>query len=136
MSYRRLTIRYGLLPEPESFSLPWNAHVPVPLVRPHWRPPVDFFGTAAELQVRVEVAGMVEGDFAVRLQGESLVIEGERRWEGEPGGDLCFHAAEIRYGPFRLELPVGPGYDARGLEVAYERGLLRVRLARQPKEDA
>lgn len=133
MRHRRLTIRYGYLPEAAGNTLPWNAHVPMPLARPHWTPPVDFFESADSLFARVEVAGMVEGDFKVSLAGQVLVIEGERRWEGLPDERTCCIAAEIRYGPFRIELNVGSGFEAAQLVARYDRGFLLVELPKNPE---
>ncbi len=130
MRFRRLSIRYGST-EPGFFHLPWNAHLPMALARPHWRPPFDCFESADELCVRVELAGIDERELQVTLFEQTLVVEGVRRWTGLPGGNCCLRAAQIPYGPFRLEVPVGSGLRVEALEVHYERGLLTVRLPKK-----
>jgi HSP20 family molecular chaperone IbpA len=39
-----------------------------------------------------------------------------------------YHAAGIRQGPFRVEVPLTLAVDADGVEASYDRGLLRVRV--------
>jgi HSP20 family molecular chaperone IbpA len=41
---------------------------------------------------------------------------------------VVFHAAGVRQGPFRLELPLPAPVDPDGVEARYERGLLRIAL--------
>jgi HSP20 family molecular chaperone IbpA len=41
---------------------------------------------------------------------------------------VVFHAAGVRQGPFRLELPLPAAIDANRVEARYERGLLRIAL--------
>ncbi|HME91536.1 MAG TPA: Hsp20/alpha crystallin family protein [Myxococcaceae bacterium] len=127
MRFRQLSIRYHeLVPEgPRLFGDPWLFVFPVPVARPEWRPPVDYWETAAELGVKVEIAGMSEEDFDIVLYQDILVIEGERRWYSSEGR---FHLAEIRHGPFRLEVPLASNIDRERVTARYEQGFLQVVL--------
>lgn len=130
MRFRQLSIRYReVVPSaPRLFGDPWLFVFPIPLARPEWRPPVDFCETAEELAVKVEVAGMSEEDFDIVLYEDILVIEGERRW---CAADARFHLAEIRYGPFRLEVPLRGELDRERVSARYDRGFLRVVLPKR-----
>ncbi len=97
------------------------------LARPEWRPPVDYWETADELAVKVEVAGMSEEQFEILVYEDILVIQGERPWHAAPA-ETRFHLAEIRHGPFRLELPIPSGVDRERVAARYERGFLIVVL--------
>lgn len=127
MRFRQLSIRYHeLVPQgPRLFGDPWLFVFPVPVARPEWRPPVDYWETAKELSIKVEVAGMSEDDFDIVLYQDILVIEGERRWNSS---EARFHLAEIRHGPFRLELRIPGNIDRERVTARYDRGFLQVAL--------
>jgi len=127
MRFRQVSIRYHeLVPEgPRLFGDPWLFVFPVPVARPEWRPPVDYWETSEELAIKVEIAGMSEVDFDIVLYQDILVIEGERRWYSS---EARFHLAEIRYGPFRLELTIPSNIDRERVTARYDRGFLQVVL--------
>lgn len=127
MRFRQLSIRYHeLVPQgPRLFGDPWVLVFPLPVARPEWRPPVDYWETGEELGVKVEMAGMSEEGFDIVLYQDILVIEGDRRWYST---EARFHLAEIRHGPFRLELPIPSNIDRERVTARYERGFLQVLL--------
>jgi HSP20 family protein len=61
-----------------------------------------------------------------------LVVEGRRQLAAEPG-PARYHAAAIRQGPFRLEVPLPVAVDHDRVDARYERGVLRITL---PKRQA
>jgi HSP20 family protein len=94
---------------------------------PLWRPNVDVYETTACLAVTIEVAGVEADDLDVALYEDALVVSGERRLPPcDPDG--VFHAAEIRRGPFRVEIPLAVPVLAERVEARQEQGLVRVRL--------
>ncbi len=130
MRYRRLSYRYTEIVSalgPGPLGDPWQARLPVTLARTYWRPPVDLYETETAFIVKTEVAGMAEEDFEVLLYEDTLVIEGTRPWE-QPGEEARFHAVEVRYGPFRVEVPIRASIDRDRVEARYERGFLVVML--------
>jgi HSP20 family molecular chaperone IbpA len=98
----------------------------VPIARPEWRPPVDYSETTDEVAIKIEVAGLAEDDFEILLYEDVIVIGGERRWRSS--GEARFHLAEIRYGPFRLELPIPTSVNRERVTARYERGFLVIQL--------
>ena len=130
MRFRRLSIRYRELSPGAALRLfgdPWILPLPIPMTRPEWRPPVDYCETNTELAVKIEVAGMTEEQFEILLYQDVLVIEGDRPWRSS-GAEARFHLAEIRYGPFRLELPIPFDIDRERVTARYEQGFLTVHL--------
>lgn len=130
MRYRRLSYRYAEVvsrigPQPPGNL--WSVRLPVTLARPQWQPPADLYETPTALIVKAEVAGMSDEDFEITLYDDALVIEGVRSWE-LPDGETHFHAVEVRYGPFRLEVPFRVAIDRDRVEARYERGFLSVTL--------
>ncbi len=104
-------------------------------VRPEWRPPLDLYETPEAVVVELELAGVREEGLSVTLYADTLVVEGLRDAD-RPEGPLVYHVAEIRRGPFRVELPI-PGRVEREQAIAqYERGILRVYLPRPAPVDS
>ncbi|OUL17889.1 heat-shock protein Hsp20 [Nostoc sp. T09] len=135
MRYRRLGYRYakvissiGLKPfrNLKNLSL-------LTLSEPQWQPAADLYETPTALIVKAELAGMKEEDFDITLYHDALVIEGMRSWES-PDKPMQFHAVEIHYGPFRLEIPLSIAIDKEAVEARYELGFLYVTLPKAEEE--
>ncbi len=122
-------IRYTRFAEAamETFADPW---LRLPSVaRPEWRPACDVLETASEWLVKAELAGLDEDALEILLYEDGLVVEGRRPWGAGPTGwDVRVHAAEIRHGPFRLALRLPGSVERDAASVAYERGMLVLRL--------
>ena len=101
------------------------------LMETRWRPDADIYETASAFEIVVDLAGVGDDDFEVQLFEDALVVEGQRRLLA-PRESAVYHAASIRQGPFRLNLPLPGSIDADRVEAHYDRGLLRVTL---PKDD-
>ena len=130
MRYRRLSYRYTSVTH---HAITW----PVALWRrevlggtfgaQQWRPDADVRESASAIEIVVDVAGIEEDAIEVQLFDDALVVEGERRLAACEEG-VVFHAAGVRQGPFRLELPLPAPVDPGGVDARYERGLLRIAL--------
>jgi HSP20 family protein len=129
MRYRRFVGRHVTL-----FSLvapaagdllrgPWAG---VRVAPPHWRPAADIWESAGAYTVTVELAGVEPERLDVQLYADALVVEGERPARAPAGG--VSHSAEIRHGPFRLEVALPGDVDPEGVDAGYEQGLLQITL--------
>jgi len=94
-----------------------------------WHPPTDVYETDEHYVVRVEVAGMREGDFSISLANNMLVISGLR---GDPAIKRAYHQIEIGYGEFYSEVVLPGPVNDRDVEAIYEDGFLRVKLTKSP----
>jgi HSP20 family protein len=133
MQYRRFSYRYTSIftgiasPLPSHF---WGSHVPVSFAQPQWQPPADLYETATNLIVKAEIAGMAEENFNISLYKDALVIEGVRSWD-IPEGQEQYHAVNIHYGSFRLEIPLKQEIQPDQIQARYDRGFLYVILAKK-----
>lgn len=102
-----------------------------------WRPPTDVYEAEETLQVRVEIAGMREADFAIELNGRLLTIRGLRQETSErerltplakPAYQRVVHQMEIRFGEFNIELELPFPVDTEQVQATYSDGFLRVTL--------
>jgi len=124
MRYRRVTYQYTISTRAESAR---SAVAVEPL---SWRPSADLVESATEIRLVVELAGVAEDDIEILLFENAMVIQGRRDLPVSPA-DGVFRAAEIRHGPFRLELALPPTIDHRGVTASFDRGLLSVSLPRR-----
>ncbi|OQA43967.1 MAG: Small heat shock protein IbpB [Chloroflexi bacterium ADurb.Bin325] len=90
-----------------------------------WRPPTDVYETDDQVVVRVEIAGLEEGDYEIVLEGRTLVVAGERR-DATP--KLAFQQMEIRHGKFRSQVHLPWALEVGGQQAVYENGLLIITL--------
>lgn len=93
-----------------------------------WRPLADIHESAQMISVKIELAGMKEEDIEVTLYKDALVVSGERLDDHEHGVNLYYHEAQIRYGPFRVEVFIPAPVDADAATARYENGFLWVDL--------
>jgi HSP20 family protein len=93
-----------------------------------WRPPVDIHETETLLSIKMELAGIREDNLEVTLYDNALVVTGAREDDSDHDEPICYHEAQVHYGPFRAEvlLPLPVQHDA--VTALYENGFLRVRL--------
>lgn len=133
MRYRRLSYRYAMMIRSGpawAFGEVWPSDRLRLLVQAHWRPDADTYETAGSIEIVVDLAGVEEDDVDVQLFEDALVVEGRRQLPACEEGAV-YHAAGIRQGPFRLELPLPAPVDPERVEARYDRGLLRVTLAKR-----
>jgi HSP20 family protein len=93
----------------------------------HWVPNTDVYVTDNHLVIKVELAGMRREDLELTVQGQRLMISGQRP-DGGRGSKCNFLVMEINYGPFECVLEMPPGYDLGKAHAAYQNGFLRVEV--------
>jgi HSP20 family protein len=93
-----------------------------------WRPLADIHESAERITVKIELAGMREEDIDVTLYEDALVVSGQRLDDHEHDEKLYYHEAQIRYGPFRVEVFIPTSIDRGAVEARYENGFLWVDL--------
>jgi HSP20 family protein len=136
MRYRRMTYRYTTITHRAAWPLatPWRTELLTLVLGPsHWRPDADVCETRDGLEIVVDLAGVDEDDLDLQLFDDALVVEGQRRLPSCEAGAV-YHAASVRQGPFRLEIPLPIAVDTDGVEARYDRGLLRLSLRRRKVE--
>jgi HSP20 family protein len=94
--------------------------------------PVNIAETADAVEVSVELPGVDEKDVAIDIDGDRLVIAGEKKAE-EKREDKNWRVMETSYGSFQriIGLPFTP--EAEQCDARFDKGVLRVKIAR-PKD--
>ncbi len=97
---------------------------------PKWRPPTDVYETDDAFVFVMDIAGVEPGEFAVRLDGGLLTVNGERKERAV--GPREYHAMEVKVGPFERTFRLPKPVDAASLKATYDLGFLEIRLAKLP----
>jgi HSP20 family protein len=81
-------------------------------VKPAWMPAIEVKEKDGNLLVTAELPGIRKEDVKVRIDGDTLVVEGERKEEKEEKSEGFFHT-ERSYGKFyrTIVLPAGAKTD-------------------------
>ncbi len=93
-----------------------------------WRPPADIHETPDAITVKIELAGMRGDDIDVTVYDDALVVSGERHDDHVHDDTICYHEAQIRYGPFQVEIIIPMEIERTKVEAYYDGGFLKVLL--------
>ncbi len=83
--------------------------------------------TDDEIRVRAELPGMDKKDIEVSLDGNILVIRGERKEQREDK-KRNYHISEMSYGSFHRAFPLTMEVDISKAEARFKRGVLTLSL--------
>ena len=91
----------------------------------HWIPNTDVYVSDEGLVVKVEISGMRREDLELAIEGNRLLITGQRP-DGCRVPGVKFLVMEIDYGIFECVIEVPGGYDLSQAKASYQNGFLRV----------
>lgn len=97
-----------------------------------WSPAVDIFETENELVVKADLPDVDQKDIDVRVENQTLTLEGERKFAKDESGK-GWHRIERSYGHFTRSFAVPQTFDTEKIEANYKNGVLTVTL---PKREA
>lgn len=90
-------------------------------------PPVDVVEKGDQIRVRMEIPGLDAEDLDVQVEGDRLIISGEKKEEEKDEKDNTWRY-ECRYGSFRRVIPLPARVDSGGVKAKFRRGVLRLKL--------
>jgi len=93
-------------------------------------PPVDVYEDEQNLILKLEVPGVNEEDLNVSLENDTLLIQGERKFEKEEKEEN-FHRIERRYGAFTRTFKLPNTLDSEKVEANYEKGILKIMIGKK-----
>jgi HSP20 family protein len=96
-----------------------------------WSPPVDIFETSESIVIRLEVPGIEQQALDVEIKDNSLIVEGDRKFEEVEGRN--YHRVERAYGTFRrvFSLPMLVRQDQ--IHAVLKNGVLEITLLKEEK---
>lgn len=97
-----------------------------------WFWDLDMTDTEKEYVIRAEAPGFEADDFDIRVSGNLLTIEAERKHEAEEKKGECQYT-EKHFGRFQRSLTLPVGADTDKIEARYHSGVLELHV---PKSEA
>jgi HSP20 family protein len=91
--------------------------------------------TTKDLLVRIEVPGMRKEDCQISIEGNMLVVKGEKHSEREHK-DSTYHVRERAYGAFERSVYLPRTVDSDKARASYKDGVLIVRLPKLAEESS
>ena len=100
-------------------------------------PRTDVLENEKNITVKCELPGLDENDISVSLENESVVIEGEKKYENEKD-EKGYHHIERSYGSFKRVVPLGSEIDPDKIKAEFKKGLLTVEMPKavEPEKTA
>lgn len=95
----------------------------------HWIPNTDVYVSEGTLIIKVELSGMRREDLELTVEGNRLMISGQRP-DDSRNAKCKFFVMEISYGPFECVIEIPPGFNLGHAKAAYQNGFLRVEVPR------
>ncbi|OPX25193.1 MAG: hypothetical protein B1H04_00435 [Planctomycetales bacterium 4484_123] len=110
-----------------------------PLTAGGWRPPVNVYEDGTAYWVVAELAGIEAHEISLRMEGNRLILSGQRTVPRPPGDEagrryasaVRLHVMEIDHGPFQriIELPEPVCHER--IEASLGNGFLWVKLPKR-----
>jgi HSP20 family protein len=121
--------RVQLQAERHFFNLlaPGKVH---PAAEGRWQPLADVYETDEAWVLKLELAGVPKGDFAVSVNEGVLTVRGTRRDEFE-GQWRTYHQAEINYNEFTRSFSLPGGVGEGDIKALYKDGLLTITIRKR-----
>jgi HSP20 family protein len=95
-----------------------------------WAPAVDIYEDESQLVLNAEVPGIAEKDIEVKIEDNTLSIQGERKLEKETKEEN-YHRIERSYGSFLRSFTLPNYVDVENIRAEHENGVLRVILPKK-----
>ena len=97
-----------------------------------WRPAVDVLEKDGNLVLRAEVPGVSEKDIELKLEGNVLTLQGERKQEAE-NDNGNYYRKETSYGKFSRSFTLPDTVDIDKIKAEYRNGVLTVTIPQKPE---
>jgi len=98
-----------------------------------WGPAVEMSESDDEVTVRAEIPGLEPKDLDITVEGNRLVLSGEKKESSEKKG-RDFAYSECRYGSFRRSIELPSSIDPEKVSATHKHGVLTVRIEKSPSE--
>ncbi len=95
-------------------------------------PAVDVYEDAEKLTLKFEVPGIRREDLDIRVEGRTLTVKGERKFESEEKEEN-FHRIERRYGSFMRAFTLPVTVNTEKVDATSAEGVLNITFAKKPE---
>jgi len=91
----------------------------------NWKPVVDVFENQKEYIIDVELSGLTDKDFGIKVDNNILTLSGERKFPIEIKEE-CYHRFERVYGSFKRDFTLSNNVDVDKIEAELKDGILTI----------
>ncbi len=95
-----------------------------------WAPAVDILETEQEVVIKADLPDLEEKDIDVRIEGNTLTLSGERKYEKNVKEDN-FLRLERAYGSFSRSFSLPNTVNTEAIKAEYKNGVLMVRMPKR-----
>lgn len=93
-------------------------------------PKIEVKETKKGYRVSAELPGLKEEDIQLSLEGNSLVLQGEKREEKTEDEEGRWRS-EVSYGRFYRSIPLQDDIDNESIQANYDQGVLKIELKKK-----
>jgi HSP20 family protein len=95
-------------------------------------PAVDVYEDSQKLALKLEIPGIRREDLDIRVEGRTLIVKGERKFESEEKEEN-FHRIERRFGSFVRSFTLPSSVNTDEIQATSADGVLTISLAKRPE---
>ena len=93
-------------------------------------PPVDVYEDEHNVTLKIEVPGIDEKDIKVHIENNTLIVQGERKFEKEEKEEN-YRRVERQYGSFTRTFTLPNTVNHDNVQADYDKGVLKIKLAKK-----
>jgi len=93
---------------------------------------VDLYQTEDDLYLQAPIAGVEAKDLEIEIEGDTLIIKGERKNPAPEGAD--FLTKECYWGKFSRQIILPVEIDPNRIEASFKFGILTIKLPKLQRE--
>ena len=98
-------------------------------------PAVDVYEDEHKVTLKIEVPGIEEKDIDVRIENNTLTVQGDRKIEKEEKEEN-YRRVERQYGSFTRTFTLPNTVDAEKVSATYDKGVLKIALPKKAEANA
>ena len=96
---------------------------------------MEMYEEDGKLVVRLKASGFAEEEIDVAVEGESLVISGEKELsKSSEKSDRSYYFSEMTFEKFSRVVELPRGVDTESVKASYQDGLVTVKFTKKPGE--
>jgi HSP20 family protein len=100
------------------------------LMSTNFAPAVDVYEDEHKVTLKIEVPGIEEKDIDVRVENNTLTVQGQRKIEKEEKEEN-YRRVERQYGSFTRTFTLPQTVDAESVSANYDKGVLKITLPKK-----
>jgi HSP20 family protein len=95
------------------------------------RPAVDIYEDGEKITLRADLPGVTKDRLNVRVENQSLIIEGQVQFELPEGAEASY--ADVRSSMYRRSFSLGGELEMEKIEANLKDGVLTLRIPKRPE---